>query len=545
MSKEQKELFEFGKFRLDVGERKLERLDGSPTNGSLREKAFDVLVHLVRNRGRLVTRNELIAVTWPDAIVEEANLSKAIHEIRQFLGEVPGEQKYIETVPKHGYRFVADVERIERESSGDADAGAGAHEIVRMPAESRSGEGRESTRDAATDDHIRHSNNSAEPRSPNSRALWVAALVLIGVLGFGGMLATTSWWRAQSPPQVPLSTSAADDHSRAYDLYVRGKVKAGSENREDIEAAITLLEEAVANDPKFAEAWTQLARVYNTMAFKFSSQSEARVLQESADVAVEKALDLNPGLASAHFARGLILWTKTKGFPHEQAIEAFEKSLELDPNADETHHQLSMVYAHVGLLDKAQKLVRTAIDINPNNTMARFRVGNYLAWQGRFEEALTVLKTVPSDVSPMLVERIKAETLIQIGRVDEAQAIVAEYLNRYQNDEGGSFTSVNALLLARAGKRKEAEDAINRATEIGKGFGHFHHTAYNIASAYAVLNEPDEAVEWLEAAADDGFPCYSYFSLDPNLENLRNHPRFSELMSTLRGQWERFWQSGG
>jgi predicted Zn-dependent protease len=107
--------------------------------------------------------------------------------------------------------------------------------------------------------------------------------------------------------------------------------------------------------------------------------------------------------------------------------------------------------------------------------MARFRVGNYLAWQGKFEEVLTVLKTVPNDVSPMLVERIKAETLIQIGRVDEAQAIVAEYLNRHPKDEGGSFTSVNALLLAKAGKRKEAEGAINRATEIGKGFGHLSH----------------------------------------------------------------------
>ena len=76
----------------------------------------------------------------------------------------------------------------------------------------------------------------------------------------------------------------------------------------------------------------------------------------------------------------------------------------------------------------------------------------------------------------------------------------------------------------------------------GTGFGHFHHTAYNIASAYAALNEPDEAVKWLQAAADDGFPCYSYFEIDPNLDRLRAHSGFIALMLALQKQWKRFKQ---
>jgi hypothetical protein len=61
-----------------------------------------------------------------------------------------------------------------------------------------------------------------------------------------------------------------------------------------------------------------------------------------------------------------------------------------------------MVYSHVGLLDEARSHVGHAIDLNPNNTIARFRVGVYAAWQCRFEDALAVLKTEPSDVSPLL-----------------------------------------------------------------------------------------------------------------------------------------------
>ena len=128
---------------------------------------------------------------------------------------------------------------------------------------------------------------------------------------------------------------------------------------------------------------------------------------------------------------------------------SFKKSLQLDANADEAHHQLSMVYSHVGLLDAAQEHVKTAVGLNPNNTMARFRLGVYTAWQCRFEEALAVLKTVPSDVSPMLIDRVRAEVLVQIGRLDDARDIVDEYLRHHPTDEGGSFTSMKALLFAK------------------------------------------------------------------------------------------------
>ena len=540
MSKQASELYEFGDFRLNIGERVIERLDGTQ-NGHLPEKAFQTLCFLVRNNGRLLTKKEIIDEVWPDSFVEENNLDKSVYAIRQFLGENrQTTHKYVETVYKHGYRFVSEVKRLA--DSGDTGPAAADPAI----SETRPLNEHTQSSDIAVSNHI-----VPEPL-PTSPLYFRAAL-------FGALLCTALialWFSISSrrPAESPdlsssgenaesLTSKAAGNgygSSPAYDLYVRGKVKVASENREDTEAAIRLLEESVAMDPNFAQAFAQLARAYNTLAFKYSSDADRKRFHENAEVAIEKAIALKPDLAEAHFARGLILWTNTKRFPHQQAIQSYKRSLELDPRSDETHHQLSIVYAHIGLLDEAQRALNNALQINPNNTMARYRVGVYSAWQGKFDEAVTVFKTIPSDVSPMLIDRSMGELMVQTGRLAEAESLVDDYLGRYPQDEGGSFTSVKALVLAKAGKTKEAESAIRRANQIGSGYGHFHHTAYNIASAYSAMNKPDEAVEWLEKTAENGFPNYAYFQVDPNLNNIRTHPRFIRLMAKLKLQMEQF-----
>src|SRR4030095_16304951 len=98
MTREVNESYEFEGFRLDVGERKLLRLNG-PTDGSIPEKAFQTLVHLVRHPGTLLTKDELLQTVWHDVVVEENNLVKAIYAIRRFLNDTGEKPKYIETVP--------------------------------------------------------------------------------------------------------------------------------------------------------------------------------------------------------------------------------------------------------------------------------------------------------------------------------------------------------------------------------------------------------------------------------------------------------------
>jgi Tol biopolymer transport system component/DNA-binding winged helix-turn-helix (wHTH) protein len=99
-------LYEFGSFRLNPSERLLRR-GSKPVR--LTARALDLLMLLVENRGRVVERDEIFKAIWADTFVEEINLTVHISALRKALGESPSEHRYIDTVPKRGYRFVADV----------------------------------------------------------------------------------------------------------------------------------------------------------------------------------------------------------------------------------------------------------------------------------------------------------------------------------------------------------------------------------------------------------------------------------------------------
>lgn len=110
--------FEFGPFQLDLADRLLTR-EGEVI--SLRPKATEILVRLVRNAGQLIKKDELLKEVWPDTFVEESNLSQTIFMLRKALGDDRSEPKYIETVPRRGYRFVAPVRDEEaRHHQGEA-----------------------------------------------------------------------------------------------------------------------------------------------------------------------------------------------------------------------------------------------------------------------------------------------------------------------------------------------------------------------------------------------------------------------------------------
>lgn len=105
-----KHLYEFDSFRVDCQRRLLLRRE-EPVQ--LPSKALDTLVVLVQRRGEVVTKDELMRAVWPDAFVEEGNLSQSIHLLRRALGESAEDHRYIVTVPGRGYRFVAEVRETE------------------------------------------------------------------------------------------------------------------------------------------------------------------------------------------------------------------------------------------------------------------------------------------------------------------------------------------------------------------------------------------------------------------------------------------------
>ena len=98
---------------------------------------------------------------------------------------------------------------------------------------------------------------------------------------------------------------------------------------------------------------------------------------------------------------------------------------------------------------------------------------------------------------------------------------------------------MQAVIYAATGKPKLAEAKILQAQK-GKDFVHFHHTEYNIASAYALMRKPKPAIQWLQMAAAEGFPCYPLYAKDPNLASLRDDAHFIEFLDKQRQQWESF-----
>ena len=104
MPRPETDVYEFGPYRLDAGQRSLAR---GPERVPLAPKTFDLLLLLVRNGGRAVSKQELMTALWPDTFVEDTNLSFQVSTLRKALGDAGS--AWIEAVPKHGYRFAAEV----------------------------------------------------------------------------------------------------------------------------------------------------------------------------------------------------------------------------------------------------------------------------------------------------------------------------------------------------------------------------------------------------------------------------------------------------
>jgi len=608
----------------------------------LQDQPFQVLRLLLERRGEIVTREELRQRLWlADTFVDfDDGLNTAVKKIRDLLGDSAERPRYIETIPRRGYRFTAVVEsgqgatlpaqpaavwqripqhvaaataairrrwlavtalvliaalalsaawKYRLESRRDA---ASVRAIAVLPLENLSGDPSQDyfaagLTDALTTELARAAGNSLRVTSRISaeeyknkslaqiaRELNVDAVVEGSVIRSGNraritvqlinaradqhlwaanydrdlhdMLSLQSEIAASVARQVQITLSPRIEarlrghqtvDPEAYDLYQRSLLRGFSNNKQEMAAAVGLLQQAVARDPNFAAAHALLAREYTNQVFLLQPRDpelEVKAIQE-----VDQALKLDPDLAVAYLARGVLLWSHRNGFPHERAIAQFKRALELDPNLAEAHHQLGMIYSHIGLLDRADHELRTALDLEPTSIAFRYRIAINFFDQGRFEEARIRLQGTQS-FNPDLWAYQMTLVLFKLGQKQEALALIRDFLRDNPNDRGGLGNGVLALLYADAGQVALAQASIETAIQEGKDFGHFHHTAYAIGSAYAVMHRGDEAVHWLRAAAEDGFPCYPLFEHDSNLDHLRNDARFQSLLAEQKKQWEYF-----
>ena len=339
------------------------------------------------------------------------------------------------------------------------------------------------------------------------------------------------------PVGAEASAAKASVNPEAYDLYLRGLSRALRSNEPDLDLAIPLLEKAVALEPGFVPAHAYLAFAYGTKSSTFRPTEPQ--WEEKAFAAVRRTLELDASSPEANDAQAILLWRPSYAFPSRESLQALKKAVAAKPDFDEAWHQRGFILMHVGHLGAALHDIEKALTLNPGNTTARFRLGPIYNYQQKFDSALSLLDRVPLASFPAQWTYQRAWALASLNRLDEASRFLEASIKENPVDQGGVMHAARAMVRIKRGDRQGAEADIAEAIRLGKSFLHFHHTAYSIGAIYATMGRYDEAQEWIERAANDGFPNYTFFETDVHLAPLREIPRFQSFLSRLRREWER------
>jgi DNA-binding winged helix-turn-helix (wHTH) protein/tetratricopeptide (TPR) repeat protein len=189
-------VFHFGQFRVDTLSRTLRREEEIVT---LSRRAFDVLLYLVQNPGKVVSRDELLKNVWPDAFVDENSLAQSISVLRRALEEKPGDHSYIVTLPGRGYQFVKPVETVAPENPVILPDGATAnHRPGRVIVH------QQTTRTSVVTEENPGSGTAALPRAPAARFLKLGKIA-VPVLLAGLLLAGALYQHYRSQPGKHLT----------------------------------------------------------------------------------------------------------------------------------------------------------------------------------------------------------------------------------------------------------------------------------------------------------------------------------------------------
>jgi TolB-like protein/tetratricopeptide (TPR) repeat protein len=571
-------VYRFGPFALDVPDRSLKR---EGVSLPLTPKQFDLLVTLVTSAGRLVEKDVLLRAVWPDVAVEEGNLTKGVFTLRQLLGEEDG-SRYIETIPKRGYRFVAAVTtETEKPSSAVPSPSAGVapveNSLAVLPFSDMSA-GRDQEffcegmseeiinalgrvpdiRVASYTSSVRFKGKSVDPQSIGRELMvsWllegsvrksgdtvrIAVQLVRASDGFSawsgrfdrrlddiftiqddiaGVIAQTLTKRVgkATGPLVTSTTSNAE----AYSLYLEGRYLWNKRPGDVGWQALDRFERAIAIDPDFAPAHAALAGVYGTLGAWESGVLPPAEALAKAKAAAARALELDPQLAAGHTAVG---YTRLHfDWNPDGACREFDQALALNPAWVDAHHWHSHALCAAARFPESLAACRRIVELDPLNPLMHAHVAWHHYMARDFADALAQSeRVVRMEPSFHWGHFFAGWALERLGRGVEAVAALKEAVRC----SAGSPVMLAGLghVLATLDDRREALRTARDLERLRAGKGLF---AYEIGVIHAALGDTDGAFTWLTRARHERSGWVAYLKVDPRLDGLHADPRFDRL----------------
>jgi TolB-like protein/Flp pilus assembly protein TadD len=321
-------------------------------------------------------------------------------------------------------------------------------------------------------------------------------------------------------------TKRYTNSDEAYQFYLKGRYHFAKRTKDDILKGVEYFQQAIKLDPNYALAYAGVADSYNGMtAYPYLSPKEA---VPQAKTAAERALEIDPSLAEAHTALANSLacfdWNWV------EAEREFKRALELNPNDSGTHWRYGMFYLMLlGRSDEAIAEGKRAVELEPLNLNNGANLSGMYFYGRQYDRALAEAKQV-FDLDPNFIVGRWALSQAYIVKGMSAEAITLNEEALKKDPTNQVFLRFAGLAYAKAGRRREAEEIIDRFREIAKTQ---YVMSYHLALIYAGLGDPDKAFAELEKSFEARDYLLPRIKVEPFLDPVRGDPRFKVLLKRL------------
>jgi eukaryotic-like serine/threonine-protein kinase len=338
-----------------------------------------------------------------------------------------------------------------------------------------------------------------------------------------GTLKATTFADLQAPPLAPRRYT---ENVKAYGLYLKGRYEWNKRTQEGVTEGIKYFEQAIAEDPQYALAYTGLADSW-ALHVDYRSVPVAEGF-ERAKTYARQALALDEALAEAHASLAWSLFIYD--WDWVGAGREFRRAIELDPQYASAHQWYAFLLATQGKIEESLLEGHTALELDGGSVSIRRAVGWLYYYARRWDQARYHL-TRAIAMNPTAAEnhRMLGLTLAHQGQLDEAERVLRDALALPA--AGAYTTAALGYVLGRAGRRAEAE-ALLRELEAVAQRDYVSPVAF--ATVLLGLDDRSGALDWAERAYDERRGWLAYLQVNPILDPLRGEPRFRDLVQRMK-----------